>query len=88
MDDKEIEVREVIVSHLTRRGDGVNTPIRRLTQVFEKDGTLIAEYDPSPTEAFTRIDMVAFANYLNSKPDYYVEITVKHLTDWLKSKES
>lgn len=43
---KEIECKEVIVSDLLRRGDGKDTPIRKIKQVFEKDGTLIAESDP------------------------------------------
>jgi len=43
---KDIEVKEVIISNLTLRGNGKDDPYRRITQVFEKDGTLIAEYDP------------------------------------------
>ena len=39
---------EVIVTELTLRGSGVPMdPYRRVTQVFSKDGTLIAERDPS-----------------------------------------
>jgi hypothetical protein len=38
--------KEVIVSTLTTRGDGKSDPIREVTQVFEKDGELIAENDP------------------------------------------
>lgn len=44
--DKEVEVKEVIISYILRRGDGVNDPIRRILQVFDKDGALIAENDP------------------------------------------
>lgn len=39
--------KELIVSTIKRRGEGVEgSPIRIITEVFEKDGTLIAEYDP------------------------------------------
>lgn len=44
---EEVTCREVIISNLTRRGTGVDDdPLRVITQVFEKDGTFIAEYDP------------------------------------------
>ena len=44
----EVICKEVIISTIARRGNGTTTPIRVITQVFEKDGTLIAEYDPHP----------------------------------------
>lgn len=45
--EHDIICKEVIISKLTTRGRGiVGDPVRRITQVFEKDGTLIAEYDP------------------------------------------
>ena len=38
---------EVIISTATRRGTGTEEdPIRLITQVFLKDGSFIAEYDP------------------------------------------
>lgn len=39
---------EVIISTVKRKGGGLEEcdPIRIITQVFKKDGTLIAEYDP------------------------------------------
>lgn len=50
---KEIECKEVIISRILRRGTGKdeNDPIRIITQVFEKDGTLIAESDPCTVTA-------------------------------------
>lgn len=43
---------EVIICTSMRRGKGEqNDPVRIITQVFLKDGTLIAEYDPYLTEA-------------------------------------
>lgn len=44
---KEIQCKEVIISTLTIRGQGVvGDPIRRITQIFTKEGELIAEHDP------------------------------------------
>lgn len=39
-------VMEVIVCTKTRRGNGIDDPIRIITEVFTKEGVLIAEYDP------------------------------------------
>lgn len=59
-----ITCKEVIISDLTTRGKGItHSPIRRIIQVFEKDGTLIAENDPSP-ETFCTMDLVHFGRYL------------------------
>lgn len=44
---KEIEVKEVVISNIARRGKGVKgDPIRVVMQIFSKDGELIAENDP------------------------------------------
>ena len=37
---------QVIVTKLLRRGDGVKTPIRIITQYWTLDGKLLAEVDP------------------------------------------
>ena len=61
--DTEICVKEVIVSNLTRRGTGTRmSPVRIVTEVFEKDGTLIAEKD-SYNEKFVQGDLVHFARW-------------------------
>lgn len=40
-------VMEVIVCNMTRRGKGVEgDPIRIITEIYTKDGRLIAEHDP------------------------------------------
>lgn len=44
--NKEVQVVEVIVSKQLLRGNGKESPYRRVTQVFSKDGLLIAESDP------------------------------------------
>lgn len=46
-----VRVEEVIIAELTLRGDGTEeNPYRRITQVFTKDGELIAEHDPFKNE--------------------------------------
>lgn len=48
-----VRAMEVIETTLTRRGNGKTTPIRIITQYWAKDGTLLAECDPSPDEERT-----------------------------------
>ncbi len=50
--------KEVIISTLKRRGTGIeHSPIRIITEVYEKDGTKIAEHDPTP-ETFNQMDLL------------------------------
>lgn len=44
--DKEVMVMQVIRTTNARRGDGVNSPIRAITQYWSMDGDLLAETDP------------------------------------------
>jgi hypothetical protein len=62
-----IECKEVIISRLVTVGDGSDlNPIRVVLQVFEKDGSLIAEKDDF--NDFSAKDMVEYALYcLESK---------------------
>ena len=39
-------LQEVIVSSIARKGDGVETPIRVVNQVWTLEGQLIADNDP------------------------------------------
>lgn len=45
-----VEYRECVITHLTRRGNGKETPIRIIDEVWVRNGdgtcTKIAEYDP------------------------------------------
>lgn len=41
-----VVVMECIICTKKRRGDGKEDPIRVITEVFTKDGKLIAEFDP------------------------------------------
>lgn len=42
------KVVQVIETTLRRRGDGVKTPVRVITQFWSLDGELLAEVDPHP----------------------------------------
>lgn len=44
--DKEVMVMQVIRTTNLRRGDGVKTPIRAITQYWSMSGDLLAEVDP------------------------------------------
>lgn len=44
--DKEVLVMQVIRTTNARRGDGVTTPIRAITQFWSMEGDLLAEVDP------------------------------------------
>lgn len=58
------------------------SPVRIITKVYEKDGTVIAENDPC-TEFLTQLDAVHFATYCADKnypPNY---ITIKTLYEWM-----
>ena len=78
-----IECKEVIVSYLTKRGTGdKHSPIRIIKEIFEKDGTKIAEYDPSP-ETFTQNDLVNFSVWLKLKKFDADEISQRTVNEWL-----
>lgn len=58
--------KEVIITELSRRGDGgQNSPIRILTQIYDKSGKLIAEADPCG--GYTMEDMLSFAEFSATK---------------------
>ena len=64
---KQVECRELIVSRITRRGKGTDhDPIRVITEVFEKNGTKIAEHDPDPA-TFQLFDLIHFARWIQKK---------------------
>jgi hypothetical protein len=39
-------LKDVIITRITRRGDGKDNPIRVITEVWTTEGQKIAEYDP------------------------------------------
>lgn len=77
-----IMCKELIVSTIKERGEGtMASPLRRITEVYEKDGTFIAEHDPAPG-TFTLLDLVHFAIWIReSKVD---AIDIKAATDWIE----
>ncbi len=77
--------KELIVATVERRGKGTqHSPIRIITKVYEKDGTEIAENDPSP-ETFAPLDLVHFAGYVLDKKIKYEQVTINTVHDWLDS---
>lgn len=57
---------EVIITQLARSGSGKdkNSPCRILTQVYEKSGELIAEFDPNG--GYSLEDMLSFSEFVSS----------------------
>lgn len=80
-----VECKELIVTTLSRRGKGIkHDPVRVVMQVFEKNGTLVAEYDPRPG-LFNQMDLVNYSKWLVRN-----EITtpsISHVHEWLDSLE-
>lgn len=80
--------KELIVATLKRRGKGVeHSPIRVITQVFEKDGTLIAENDPF-NETFCALDLVHFAQWCIEKKFQVQNVANEDVYKWLDSIKS
>jgi hypothetical protein len=76
--------KELIVTTLTKRGDGSEyNPNRIITQVFEKDGTLVAEHDTF-NESFCVMDLVHFATWC-VKNELQQNITPNDVNKWLDS---
>lgn len=67
MEQGKVYCAEVILCSIERRGDGIDTPIRTITQVFEKSGSLIAEYDPLPNNQFDRKDLLDFLKFVHRR---------------------
>lgn len=80
--------KELIVATLTRRGKGEKySPIRIITQVFEKDGTLVAEHDPVD-ETFCTMDLVHFARWCITNGIVTDKVTPNDVNKWLDSIKS
>lgn len=76
--------KEVIVCSIARRGNGTQlSPIRVVTQVFEKDGTLIAEKDPAP-ETYAAMDLIHFARWCQDNKLNAETLAPSHIEKWLK----
>ena len=70
-----------------RRGTGIeHSPIRIITEVYDKDGTKIAEHDPSP-ETFTQMDLLYFARWVKEKEFDADKLDSRAVVKWLDSIE-
>jgi hypothetical protein len=80
--------KEVVITTLKRRGSGIeHSPIRVITEVYEKDGTLIAEHDPSP-ETFAQIDLLHFARWVKQMEYDADKLDSRAVVKWLDSIEN
>lgn len=80
-----VECKELIVSTLRRRGTGIeHSPIRIITEVYDKDGTKIAEYDPSP-ETFNQMDLIHFARWVKNNDFDADKLDTRGVVQWLNS---
>jgi hypothetical protein len=79
--------KEVIISTLKRRGTGIeHSPIRIITEVYEKDGAKIAEYDPAP-ETFNQMDLLHFARWVKKNEFNADKLDTRCVVKWLDSIE-
>ena len=79
--------KEVVITTLKRRGSGIeHSPIRVITEVYEKDGTLIAEHDPSP-ETFAQTDLLHFARWVKQMEYDADKLDSRAVVKWLDSIE-
>ena len=82
-----VECKELIVSTLKRRGNGIeHDPIRIITEVYEKDGTKIAENDPCP-ETFNQMDLLQFARWVKNNEFDVDKLDTRCVVKWLDSIE-
>ena len=82
-----VECKELIVATLKRRGTGVkHSPIRVITEVYDKDGTKIAEHDPRP-ETFVQMDLLNFASWVKEKEFDADKLDSRAVVKWLDSIE-
>ncbi len=60
---KDIECKEVIISNLTNRGNGtILNPCRKVLQIYNKNGELLAEND-SNNCFFSLLQVISFAKW-------------------------
>jgi len=68
-----IQVKELIVTDLSRRGNGCNeiSPVRSVLEVYTKEGELLAVHDSQGN--YTVEQLVDFAKLCREKSDVAVE---------------
>lgn len=80
----EVKVIEVIYCTKKRAGEGVKLdPIRIVTEIFDLDGSLIAENDPS--KVFTKKDMANFALFVAHNREFATTDIVELFEQWRKN---
>jgi hypothetical protein len=80
--------KELIVTTLARRGKGVkHSPVRVITQVYDKDGELIAESDPFD-ETFSDIDLIHFSRWCMNTGIAIDDIDINSVYKWIDSIET
>lgn len=81
--EKDVVCKEVVITTNSKRGKGVvGSPIRRIVEVWEKDGRKIAEHDPCP-ELLTYTDALEFAKWCHSKDCPPGPLNMDTLHKWL-----
>jgi len=82
---EEVICKEVVITKLKRRGTGIeHSPIRAITEVYDKDGTLIVEHDPSP-ETFAQMDLLHFARWVKQMEYDADKLDTRAVIKWLDS---
>lgn len=86
--EKDVTCREVVITANATRGKGVlGSPVRRIVEVWEKDGTKIAENDPCP-ELLTHMDAVHFARWCQSGECPAGPLGMNMIEKWLEVTRS
>ena len=77
--------KEVVITTLKRRGTGIeHSPIRVITEVYDKYGTKIAEHDPMP-ETFVQMDLLHFARWVKEMGYDADKLDSRAVVKWMDS---
>lgn len=83
--EREVVCKEVVITSNAARGNGIpGSPIRRIVEVWEKDGTKIAEHDPCP-ELLTYEAALDFAKWCQSRDCPAGPLRMDMLDKWLNA---
>jgi hypothetical protein len=79
--------KELIVTTLKRRGKGTKyDPKRVITEVYEKDGTFVAEHDPKPF-TFSRGYIIEFGKWVIERKIKPKDINIDTVTQWENDRQ-
>lgn len=83
-----VKAEVVIICKNARRGRGVNeSPIRTVTQVYDKEGSLIAEEDPKGSYSIETIWDFLRYKYQNIDEQTHRENVVEYFIEFEKEEE-